>query len=65
MMHNFGDIQRRNEHLQAQLDFIRFEQQDEGMREVETVAEFHPVSTEVENMVIPDNMKTLVLDAYN
>lgn len=65
MMHNIGDIQRRNEHLQAQLDFLRYEQQDDGLREAESVADFRPFSAAVENVAIPNNMKTLVLDSYN
>lgn len=38
---------------------------DDGVREAETVAEFRPFSTEVDNVTIRENMKTLVLDSYS
>ncbi|XP_057457793.1 uncharacterized protein LOC130748554 [Lotus japonicus] len=64
-MRSIGDIQQRNAHLQAQLDFFRREKQDDGSREADTVAEFRPFSTEVEAAMILDNMKTLVLESYS
>lgn len=64
-MRIIGDIQQWNDHLQGQLDFFRWEEQDDGVRETDTVAEFRPFSSEVENVAIPNNMKTLVQDSYS
>ncbi|XP_057444778.1 uncharacterized protein LOC130737024 [Lotus japonicus] len=65
LISSIDDIRQRNEYLQEQLEYCRFEQQDEGDREAEAVVEFEPFSAAVREVVIPDNMKNIVLETYS
>ncbi|XP_057444776.1 uncharacterized protein LOC130737022 [Lotus japonicus] len=65
LISSIDDIRQRNEYLQEQLEYYRFEQQDEGEREAEAVAEFEPFSAAVREVAIPDNMKNIVLETYS
>ncbi|XP_057432518.1 uncharacterized protein LOC130725292 [Lotus japonicus] len=62
---NIDDIRQRNDYLQEQLEYYLLERQDEGEREAEAVAEFEPFSAVVREVAIPDNMKSLALEAYS
>ncbi|XP_057418748.1 uncharacterized protein LOC130712955 [Lotus japonicus] len=59
------DIRQRNDYLQEQLEYYRYEQHDEGEREAEAVVEFEPFSAVVREVAIPDNMKNIVLETYS
>ncbi|XP_057458501.1 uncharacterized protein LOC130749195 [Lotus japonicus] len=63
LVRNVDNIRQRNDYWQEQLDYYRLEQQDEGEREAEVVAEFEPFSVAVREVAIPDNMKNLVLES--
>ncbi|XP_057418238.1 uncharacterized protein LOC130712420 [Lotus japonicus] len=65
LISSIDDIRQRNEYLQEQLEYYRFEQQDEGEREAEAVAEFEPFLAAVREVAIPDNMKNIVLETYS
>ncbi|XP_057418477.1 uncharacterized protein LOC130712675 [Lotus japonicus] len=65
LISSIDDIRQQNDYLQEQLEYYRYEQQDEGEREAEAVAEFEPFSAAVREVAIPDNMKNIVLETYS
>ncbi|XP_057438355.1 uncharacterized protein LOC130730373 [Lotus japonicus] len=65
LIRSVDDIRQRNDYLQEQLEYYRFEQQDDGEREAEAVAEFEPFLAAVREVAIPDNMKNIVLETYS
>ncbi|XP_057432196.1 uncharacterized protein LOC130724946 [Lotus japonicus] len=65
LIRSVDDIHQRNDYLQEQLEYYHFEQQDEGEREAEAVAEFEPFSAVVREVAIPDNMNNIFLETYN
>ncbi|XP_057434232.1 uncharacterized protein LOC130726894 [Lotus japonicus] len=64
LIRSVDDIRQRNDYLQEQLEYYRSEQQDEGEREAEAVAEFELFSAAVREVAITDNMKNIVLKTY-
>ncbi|XP_057444649.1 CASP-like protein 4A1 [Lotus japonicus] len=62
LIRNVDNIRQWKDDLQEQLDYLRHEQQDEGVRETEAVAEFKHFSAAVREVAIPDHMKNLVLN---
>ncbi|XP_057451989.1 pectinesterase inhibitor 10-like [Lotus japonicus] len=52
LISSIDDIRQRNDYLQEQLEYYRHEQQDEGEREAEAVAEFEPFSAAIREVVI-------------
>ncbi|XP_057432401.1 uncharacterized protein LOC130725166 [Lotus japonicus] len=65
LIRSVDDIRQWNDYLQEQLEYYRFEQQDEGEREAEAVAVFESFSAAVREVAIPDNMKNVVLETYS
>ncbi|XP_057452441.1 uncharacterized protein LOC130744268 [Lotus japonicus] len=65
LIRSVDDIRQRNNYFQEQLEYYRYEQQDEEERGAEAVAEFESFSAAMREVAIPDNMKNIFLETYS